>query len=155
MATSSILCQLNGGCMGCYGHNFFSSQKIEEAINENSREFRFLHPQTREELVKFRERFPKTCLHEGVCYNLVRKNGQILCPLHPSLNNGKDLRERHCDIDHLCDTAVQFNSWNNEKQTQFLLFLETKKLDNIGYSLMIGNNSLLMEFNELKISKNI
>ncbi|MFH0701357.1 MAG: hypothetical protein V2A62_02890 [Candidatus Woesearchaeota archaeon] len=155
MATSSLLCQLNGGCMGCCGHDFLSKEKMKEAIEENSQEFRFLHPQTREELVKFRERFPKICLRNGVCYNLVRKNGQLFCPLHPTLNNGKDLREGHCDLDHLCDTAIQFNFWEKEKQTRFLLFLETKKLDNVDYSFGMGKGSLLMEFNGLKISKNI
>jgi len=155
MATSCVLCQLHGGCMGCCGNSYPSKKKMQEAIDANSQEFRFFHPQTREELIKFRDRYPKTALRYGVCYNLIQRNGQFFCPLHPALNNAKDLREGHCDIDHLCDTAVHFNSWDKEKQTKFLLFLETKKLDHLDYSILMENNGLLLEFNSLRVNKSI
>ncbi len=123
---------------------------MQESIDANSQEFRYFNPQTREELIKFRDRFPKTALRYGVCYNVIQRNGRLFCPLHPALNEGKDLREGHCDIDHLCDTAVNFNSWDKEKQKEFLQFLESKKLDNITYSMLMENNGLLSEFNQLK-----
>lgn len=139
--------------MGCCGHSFPSKKKVIEAIEDNIQEFRFLHPQTREELLKFRDRFPKIALRNGVCYNLIRKNGQLLCPLHPLQNQGKELREGHCEVDHLCNTAVQFNSWNSDLQKKFLGWIALKNLDNIDYSLGMEDNYWLIEF--LKSHKNI
>jgi len=150
MATSCILCQLNGGCMGCCGYGFPSKKQVFEAIKANNEEFRFLHPQTREELLKFRDRFPKQALRDGVCYNLISKNGQLLCPLHPFMNNGKDLREGHCEINHLCNTAIHFNSWEAEQQKEFLEFIGAKQLDNIDYSLGMDDDRWLVEFYCLK-----
>ena len=37
MVTISPLCQLNGGCMGCCGHDFISKKKIKEVIDKNTK----------------------------------------------------------------------------------------------------------------------
>lgn len=165
--TKSVLCQLNCGCMGCCGNNFSSKEKIKEAIKENNREFREANPKTEmsanhtkgvisdhvkepsvlnTQLMRFRDRATPMDLRNGVCRNLIEKNGRLLCPLHPAQNNGKDLREGHCDINHLCNTSKEFSKWNKEKQERFLLFINKKNLDNLDYSLQIDNGSLLKEF---------
>lgn len=141
--------------MGCCGNSYPSKKKMQEAIANNSQEFRYLHPGTREDLIKFRDRFPKTALRHGVCYNLIERNGRFFCPLHPALHNGKDLREGHCDIDHLCNTAVQFNSWDKERQQEFLELLKSKNFDNLDYSIAMENDSLLIEFLKKNRNKSI
>jgi len=140
--------------MGCCGYGFISKRMVFEAIQANTEEFRLLHPQTPEELIKFRDRFPKQALRNGVCYNLICVDGQLLCPLHPFRNKGKDLREGHCEINHLCNTAQHFNSWQSDWQKEFLEFIEKKKLDNIDYSLGMDDDRWLVEFYCLK-DKNI
>lgn len=146
----SILCQQNGGCMGCCGHDYPSAQKIKEAIEINTQEFHQANPKTDEELLKFRNRCELYNLRFGVCRNLIiLPTGQIGCPLHPFLHNGKDLREGHCDINYLCITAKIFTTWSAEKQQAFLNFINNKHLNNIEYSLQIDNETLLKEFSKL------
>tara|TARA_Y100000031_G_scaffold128290_1_gene146536 strand:- start:93 stop:518 length:426 start_codon:yes stop_codon:yes gene_type:complete len=139
MAKLSLLCQVNGGCMGCCGHDFKSKAKIKEAIKRNTKEFSFF-----ENLQEFRDRAEARDLRFGVCRNLIEKD-KLLCPLHPSLNS-IDLREGHCDVNHLCNTAREFAEWSSSKQEKFLSFIKSKELDNIEYSLMMDNGKLLEEF---------
>ena len=145
MAKLTILCQLNGGCMGCCGHDFHSKQKIKEAIKRNNKEFWLVDKDNPQDLIYFRDRAHPYDLRFGVCRNLIEEKGRIFCPLHPALNK-KDLREGHCAINHLCLTAIQFNKWNIEKQQKFLDFIKSKNLDNVEYSMLMDNNGLLNEF---------
>lgn len=146
MTTSSPLCQLNGGCMGCCGHSFVSKDKIQEAVSENTKEFKSLNPSTEEKFIVFRDRRQKMDLRDGVCRNLVNEKGNFFCPLHPVRHQGKDLRVGHCDINYLCRTAKTFEGWDEIKKRKFLRFIESRKMDNITYSMKMDDNSLLKEF---------
>lgn len=99
------------------------------------------------EFLAFRDRtFPDDLLN-GVCRNLIEEKGRLICPLHPSRHNGKDLRKGHCDINFLCKAAKEFAGWDKRKRERFLQFLQDKKVDSIDYSLKMENNSWLEEFN--------
>lgn len=147
MTNFSTLCQLNGGCMSCCGHDFISKEKIKEAINQNSKEFESSNPKTEKEFLKFRDRRPTNDLRNGVCRNLIEQNSSFFCPLHPARLE-KDLRLGHCDINYLCKTAKEFERWSDDKKLTFIYFIESKNLDNLDYSLRIDNGSLLKEFND-------
>ncbi len=146
MATSSPLCQLNGGCMGCCGHDFISKQKIKAAIDENTKEFTQLQPDTEEKFITFRDRRHPMDLRDGVCRNLIEEKGRFLCSLHPARHQGKDLRIGHCDTNYLCKTAREFDTWNADQRQTFLNFVNVQQLDNITYSIKMDDNSLLAEF---------
>ncbi len=146
MTRFTLLCQLNGGCMGCCGRDFISKEKIKEAIKENTEEFKAANPLVKAQLMKFRDRAHPQDLRLGVCRNLVELEGKILCPLHPSLHQNVDLRVNHCDIDFMCRTAVIFETWDAEKKKKFIEFIERKKMDNLDFSLMIDKGTLLDEF---------
>jgi len=146
--TTSILCQLNGGCMGCCGHDFVSKDKIKQAIQKNTFEFKNAHPRTEQEFLAFRDRRPAMDLRNGVCRNLIEEAGCFFCPLHQARHNGKDLRENHCDTTYLCKTTKEFARWNDEKKKAFVSFIEQKKLDNITYSMKMDKGELLKEFQE-------
>ena len=148
--TKTFLCQINGGCMGCCGHGFQNKEELQQAIQLNTQEFQELNPQTESQFLRFRERAPRMDLRNGLCRNLIEKDHKLLCPLHPEQNLGKDLRETHCDTNHLCLTAKEFNSWDKQKQLLFLQFIKNKSLDNIDYSIKMDNHSLLKEFKSLK-----
>lgn len=148
MTSLSPLCQLNGGCLGCCGHSFPPKEEIKEAIEKNTQEFQQLNPKAEPELIKFRDRTFPSDLRNNVCRNLIEKNNQLFCPLHPEQNQGKDLRKNHCDINHLCQTAQEFNNWNKEKQKKFLEFIKNKNLDNIDYSIRMDKGGLLEEFKD-------
>ncbi len=142
----SPLCQLNGGCMGCCGHDFESKEKIKQAVFKNNLEFKHANPQTEEDFLKFRDRRPNMDLRHGVCRNLIQEKGCFLCPLHPARHQEKDLRIGHCDTNYLCNGAKAFEKWSEEKKRRFLAFIESKKLENVEYSIGMDNNSLLQEF---------
>lgn len=146
MSKLSVLCQLNGGCMGCCGHDFGSVAEMKEAIKKNTTEFITLDAKNDEDMVKFRDRAYTMDLRKGVCRNLIEKDGKIFCPLHPTLNKGKELRLGHCDVDYLCKTAREFEKWSAEKKQKFLEFVAGKGLDKIEYSILMDNNALLEEF---------
>lgn len=155
MAITSELCQINGGCMGCCGHDFTSKKSIKKAIQLNTEELLELKPNSEKEFIEFRDREYVYNLREGVCRNLVnttpgkfevKKEECIHCQLHPSLNNKKDLRIGHCDTNYLCETTKYFNSWDKQMKEKFLKFIENKKLDNISYSIGMDNGSFLKEF---------
>lgn len=144
MQIISLLCQLKGGCMGCCGHGFVSKEKIKEAITLNTKEFSHISS-----LEVFRDRAYSSDLRYGVCRNLIEEKGCFFCPLHPARNNGKDLREGHCNINYLCKTAKEFEGWEDGIKEKFLKFIENKVLDNISYSLAIDSGELLSEFKGL------
>ena len=135
--------------MGCCGHDFESKEKIKQAVFKNNLEFKHATPKTEEEFIQFRDRRPNMDLRNGVCRNLIQEEGCFRCPLHPA-RHGKDLRIGHCDIEYLCNTAKAFEQWDEEKKKRFIAFVESKKLDNVTYSILMDNNSLLKEFNELR-----
>lgn len=146
MANFSILCQLNGGCMGCCGHDFVKD-KIKESIELNTQEFQETQPQSKAELIQFRDRRPSFDLRNGVCRNLIEEKGRLVCPLHPLRHKNKeDWRLGHCDINHLCDTAKEFATWHLRKQEEFITFIEAKGLNNLEYSLAMETGELLKEF---------
>lgn len=153
MPTLSHLCQLNGGCLGCCGHDFCSKEKIKEVLSRNTKEFLLIDSRSKAELLEFRDRAESYDLRFGVCRNMIEINGKIFCPLHPALHSGRDLREGHCEIDHLCRTAKEFANWSQDKQKQFLQFIGDKQLDNIEYSVQMDNNGLLREFLNQIINK--
>lgn len=132
--------------MGCCGHSFGTKEEIKKAIADNCLEFEERDPKTEKELIGFRDRALPMDLREGVCRNLIEKEGKLFCPLHPGQNKGKDLRKGHCDFNYMCLTAKEFSGWVEAKQGQFLNFVRKKKLDKIDYSLKIENGSLLEEF---------
>lgn len=134
--------------MGCCGRGFGSEKEIEQAIRRNTVEFKEANPGNREEYLSFRRRAHPEHLRDGVCRNLIEIKGRIFCPLHPELHNGEDLRKGHCDIDYLCETAKEFKSWDEARKKQFLQLVKEKKLDNLAYSILMDNNSLLKEFTE-------
>ena len=142
----TMLCQINGGCMGCCGHDFLSPEKIKEAIRLNTIEFNELKPKVYAQFIKFRDRNYPSDLRYGVCRNLIEHDGQIFCPLHPTLHEERDLREGHCDIHHLCKTAKAFVTWNNKKKEKFIDFVASKRMDNIEFSMKMDDSSLLEEF---------
>jgi hypothetical protein len=142
----TVLCQQNGGCMGCCGHDFMSRDKITEAIRLNTQELAQANPENREQFIAFRDRASSGDLRFGVCRNLVRLEFGIGCPLHPARHSGEDLREGHCDIHYLCDTAKAFGTWGIDKQEEFLKFVAGRKLDNITYSILMDSGGLLQEF---------
>jgi len=146
MPIISSLCQLNGGCMGCCGHSFISKEKIKEAITLNTKEF-----SRTPSLEAFRDRAYPSDLRYGVCKNLIERKGCFFCPLHPARNEGKELREGHCNVNYLCKTAREFAEWGEEMKDKFLKFIENKGFDNISYSLAIDSGELLNEFIKDKI----
>ncbi|NVM03358.1 MAG: hypothetical protein HWN67_13540 [Candidatus Helarchaeota archaeon] len=127
--------------MGCCGYRIKSVELVKKAINENTEEFKKF-----KNLEEFRDRTFKSVLRYGVCLNVVRINGNIYCPLHPKRNNGLDLRDGYCIVDHFCKTAKKFSKWNEKKQKKFLDFIKEKNLDAIEYSLKIDRGILLKEF---------
>lgn len=162
----SVLCQLNGGCMGCCGYDFPSAERIKEAIQKNTLEFEKASPRTEVDLVMFRDRAYPLDLRDSVCRNLIDCHGKLLCPLHPvfikkegikivsQLNKDSyknlDLRAGHCDIHYFCKTTKEFAFWDKDKRQRFLSFVAEKKLDNIAYSLKMDQDELLKEFKEVE-----
>ena len=158
----SILCQLNGGCMGCCGHSFENEKSIKYAIHKNTLEFNNKIPKTKQEFEEFRDRELSQNLRNGVCRNLIQINNQevqtnnkpscqFLCPLHPTRHKSKeDLRLGHCDIHYLCKSAKIFKDWDKKTQEEFLNYIKTKQLSNIQYSLKMDDKSILEEFQHLQ-----
>lgn len=136
-----ILCQYNGGCMGCCGHDFKSIDSVRDAVKKNTLEFKQFN-----NLKKFRDRADKWDLRSGVCRNVIMLNNKVFCPLHPKKNQGQDLREDHCDTDYFCQTAKEFSKWTKTKKEKFLRFIKNKHLDPIEYGVRIDNGELLKEF---------
>jgi hypothetical protein len=141
------LCQINGGCMGCCGHDFVSKEKIQETVRLNTIEFNEINPRVKAQFMKFRDRAHPSNLRNGVCRNLIEKGGNIFCPLHPTLHD-EDLRRNHCDIKHLCGTAKKYAEWNQDKQEKFISFVANKNIDNLEYSMGMDKGTLLKEFLE-------
>jgi len=100
--------------------------------------------------VIFRDRRPPEELKSsGICQQLTyldKAKKKIGCPLHPALNKGRDRRDRCCDKNYLCETALAFNQWPKKQQKGFLNFIDDKKLDNYAYSIGMDTGKLLKQF---------
>ena len=113
-----------------------------QALVRNTREYRRFQDKK-----AFMER-TKYLRDAGICANAIfLPDGTVGCPLHPAIN-GKDLREGHCDIKHLCKAAQEFAKWSKDKQTEFIVFIKNKNLDWCSYSIWMDNDKLLKEFLE-------
>ncbi len=159
MAYFTILCQRNGGCFGCCGKNYSPPELVRAAITQNTAEFISLNPRTDEEFLAFRDRADPANFREGVCRNLIAeptsdlrvKGGvQFLCPLHPARHNRKDLRVGHCDQNYMCITAKRFEEWDPLRRSDFLAYIDSLDLDNMGYSLKMIRMELLRGFEKSK-----
>ena len=142
--TRSVLCQLPGlSCVGCCGRDFGTKKEVADAIRQNTREY--LKHKDKKSFMN-RSEYLRDC---GICRNVIElPGGKLGCPLHPALN-GRDLREGHCDVQHLCKAALFFNQWAKNKQRAFLDFVAKKNLDWYDYSVKMDNNELLHEFEKV------
>jgi len=142
------LCMLNGGCVGCCGHDYPSAAKVQIAIDKNTLEFKEFK-RKKKSLQEFRDRAPRESLRHGLCRNAIKHRGKLLCSIHPALaKTEKDLRRGHCDIRYLCKTAKAFNSWEVEKKNKFAKFTAKKRaaMTQAQYSLAMDSDRFLEEF---------
>ncbi|RLE45445.1 hypothetical protein DRJ22_04340 [Candidatus Woesearchaeota archaeon] len=134
------LCQYkNLSCFGCCGYDFGNEKEFTKRLKENTKQFYSLS------LKEFRERSEKST-PKGGCKALIIKNNKIICALHPLQNKGKDLRDKNCKKEYMCETFKRFKEWNKEKQKKFLKFIEEKKLSNYDYSKGMDEGTFLKEF---------
>ncbi|NHI91779.1 MAG: hypothetical protein EAX96_04690 [Candidatus Lokiarchaeota archaeon] len=136
-----ILCQFEGGCMGCCKHRYKNRNKILEALEKNTFDLKISKT-----IEQFRDRAPRFQLRFGICMNAVMINEHVFCPLHAECNQGIDYREGYCSLDYFCGTAREFLNWNNQDRQKFLDFIKFKKLNPIEYSIKMYNGILLREF---------
>ena len=85
-------------------------------------------------------------MYEELEFEKDRKSRIPGCPLHPSLNKGKDLREGYCEIEHLCKAAYMYNQSDEKQKKKFIQFLKNKNLSWYNYSIKMDNDELLKEF---------
>lgn len=143
--------ELGLSCLGCCGTIVGDKDEVDEAIRKNTIEFK--HCKDKKGYVwRFKPNNLRAC---GICPNLVKddvRKDRVLCPAHPTLNNGEDIREGYCDTLYLCKTAFLFGLWDESMRSRFITFLKDKvqknKLDWYAYSIMMDNDSLLREFEE-------
>lgn len=154
------LCQIDElglSCMGCCGRNFGSKKGILDSIKRNTVSFKAAcipdHKGgiLKKDKVEWGRRLARFVHDSGVCYNLIMDGARIFCPLHPKLNNGKDLRDNVCEKDYMCKTFFLFKErWDNDKRKAFLELIEKKvklgKLDWFSYSKGMDSGMLLKEF---------
>lgn len=153
-----ILCRYKSGCFGCCGTEF--QKKEENALIEirvNTKELKD-YKQTREELVKFRERhgplFEKKGKPKNMCRNIVQlKDNTYGCSLHPAQHKGDDIRDNYCYKEYLCPTFKNFIKWEKKKQDDFVKFLDAKDLDVYDYSYGMDSGKIKKEFEELYSDK--
>ncbi len=135
-------------CFGCCGQDYTTKKEILARIKRNTKEL-----EASEDMISFRDRAQETAAC-GICTNVVflEKDKKIVgCPLHPSLNEGKDLREGYCQIDHLCKAAEKFMHWDDEMKQKFLDFIALKAEKGMGwyeYSIGMDDDTLLKEFKD-------
>lgn len=142
------LCQLPElglSCMGCCGRDYGSKKDIEKGLVANTLSFLGT-----DDKVKWGKRYEGTIRQCGICFNLVREEKEIFCPLHPARNNGKDLRDNVCDKGYMCKTFHLFkNEWDDKTRKAFLNFIKKKNLDWYSYSIGMDSDKFLKEFLEL------
>lgn len=138
-------------CMGCCGHDFTSRPEVAEAIRKNTQEWNRLKDRS-----KFMRRPYSAVLRKcGVCRNIIfsdKEMTRVMCPLHPAFNeegDNTDIREGHCETEHLCKTAFVFDMWPQDKQEAFKRFVKSKDLDWYDFSMGMDSGSLLEEFEDM------
>ena len=145
------LCQHNGiSCFGCCGPKLGKKEDLQKDIEENTKQFAEFKKEGKS-LKQFRNRYTNWNFGKGgACRNLIQKDGQVFCSIHPKRNPtiGKDLREGHCDHAYMCNTFKHYNRWHMKKKEAFVQFLLEKKLDNYDYSVNMDNGKLMKEFEE-------
>ncbi|MBW2976504.1 hypothetical protein KY347_03595 [Candidatus Woesearchaeota archaeon] len=139
-----VLCQpkeLGLSCFGCCGNDYANKKKLMRDIKKNTREF-----EKSKSLKDFMSRATEL-RSSGICANLLFRDGKFYCPGHPAINS-KDYRnlDRDCEKEHMCKTFYLFQTWDKEKQKQFLDFIKSKNPDSYSYSIKMDNSSLLKEF---------
>lgn len=153
----SELCQLSFvSCVGCCGNKFADKKSVAESIQKNTLEYH-QHKDSGKNHKEFMLR-SKELRESGICRNAIYdpKKDKVYCPLHPELNEGKDIRSEHnhCDTLHVCKTAFLFDLWDEERKKEFISFLKKKnkegKLCWHSYSLGMADDSLLKEFEGLR-----
>ena len=146
MPKEIILCQQNGySCMGCCGYDY-KTKAIRKAVKKNTKEFHKI-----QDKIKFRDRADKDDLRKcGACRNIILtiegNKEKVFCPLHPALNEGKDLRKGHCNTRYWCNTMKQFRKWDDKRKQQFLDFVNKKQTDWVEYSMGMDSGAFLREF---------
>lgn len=145
--TSSSVCRIGKlTCMGCCGHDYTTRKEVQQGIRRNTNSLKKIKTKSIQSIRDWRDRSDKLRA-SGLCYNVIffGKNNPG-CPLHPKLNKGKDLRENHCEIEHLCRTAEHYNRWDEETRKEFIRFIKSKKLDWWTFSIGMDEGDLLKEF---------
>jgi hypothetical protein len=133
---------LNLGCFGCCGRNFAGKTILKRDIRINTKRYY----ETKHGIEKLKD-ISKKVRKSGLCkFVMYLEEKNIGCPLHPSQNEGQDLRKDHCDIDYLCTTQKLFANWDKERQNKFIEYLQNRNLDFVDYSRGMANGSLLIGF---------
>jgi hypothetical protein len=131
-------------CFGCCGNSYKSKEKILEGIRKNTQEYL----DSGGDLGKFLDK-PTSVRPCGVCRNIVlHSENQVFCPAHPLVNDGVDYRDKVCNKDYNCRTKKEFESWDYEKQLEFIEYIRSLDLDFIDFSMKIDNGELLKAFNK-------
>lgn len=139
------LCQYKGlSCFGCCGHTWSSRKEVYAQISKNTMLYSF------STLDEFRARGEDKLSCSGGCKSLIKKNGMIVCALHPLQNDGKDYRDKHCNKNYLCKTFKSFLEWDEGKRKRFLALIESKKLDHYSYSMGMDSDKFLKEFEKME-----
>jgi len=146
--TNTQLCQLNGGCIGCCGHDYPSADAVDIAIQKNTLEFKDFK-KAGKSLKQFRDRADRHDLRSGLCRNAIRFRSKLVCGIHPALGKSqRDLRKGHCDIRYLCKSAKTYNNWDTTDRKKFAAFTKQKRatMTQAQYSLAMDADEFLKEF---------
>jgi oligoribonuclease (3'-5' exoribonuclease) len=146
-----VLCQLKEmdlSCFGCCGNDYNHKRKLMKDIRKNTWEF------NKSKSIKSFMTRTTELKSSGICANAIFKDGNFFCPGHPILNQGRDYRglDKDCEKEEYdgCKAYILFQTWDKQKQKQFLDFIKSKKLDSFAYSIRMDNDSLLKEFEKKK-----
>ncbi len=150
--TEINLCQPEGlglSCFGCCGNSYKSKHKILEGIRKNTKEYL----DSGGDLGRFLDK-PTSVRPCGVCRNVVlHAEDQVFCPAHPLVNEGADYRDKVCNKSYNCRTKKIFETWDDDKQLEFIRFIKSLQLDFIDFSLKMDNSELLKAFMKHKKTK--
>ncbi len=148
------LCQLEHlSCFGCCGHDWKSKKEVLEQIMRNTK--RWEEAREKGAVDRFIKESEDHLSRSGGCKSLVFKDGRIVCALHPLQNKGKDLRDKNCNKNYLCETFKRFKTWNRTKQKKFVDFIMGKDMDNYEYSIGMDSGEFLKEFEKITNAKTL
>lgn len=173
-AGKRVLCQLKEtgmSCFGCCGNSFTNEKAVMRGIHKNSVLLKHMIKKHKSDFGKIFSDMKKNYHHLrecGICYSLinlrdlpgiekffkifpkklVEKDRIFGCPMHPILNNGKEIRK--CEIWHECKSYHIFKKWSRKKQDKFIDFLKKKikkeKLSIYQYSVGLDTGKFISEF---------